>query len=708
MRAIWKREFRACFYTVTGWLFLAATLAFYFLYFYVYNLSYGYPSISYAMNAIAFLFLITVPVLTMRILAEERHSKTDQLILTAPVSVGKIVIGKYLALAAVFTIAVLAIGLSLVLLGSFGTISYAENAAALLGFWLYGLVSIAVGTFVSSLTESQVIAAVLAFVCLFLGYMMEGITQVISSSGNLLTRILNCYNLTLGMENMLNGELDITAVIYYISMIFLFLFLTTQSIQKRRWSVSVKKPGLGVFHAGFAAAAAGAVIACNLAADALPDSITKIDLTSAKLYSVTDDTKRMLADLSTDKEKKVELYVLANEATHDEQLASTLRHYAELSPNITVTYADPAVSPNFYEKYTQDPVSVNSVIVVCNERSKVINYDSIYETEVDYQTYTSQTTGYDGEGQLTSAIQYVTNDDMRTVYEITGHGETSLSGSYQEAVQKMNLNLQSINLIETDSLPDDCAAVVIQGPQTDFSKDDAQKIMDYLADGGKVFLTLSYTEKPLANVQGILEAYQLELKRGMVVETNAGNYYQNPLYLLPDISYDTVTAGVSDEYVLVPRAQVIDYPDEEEDSTLSYTELLHTSDQSYLKTDVMNMMSFEKEDGDLDGPFTAGISAVDASSGAQLIVYTSMEMFTEDADYIVSGNNAALFAASISSLAGEEGESSLIVIPVKKYSKERLALPQGTVMITGFTTILAIPLLLLASGIFIWMKRRKA
>jgi len=679
MRAIWKREFRACFYTVTGWLFLAATLAFYFLYFYVYNLSYGYPSISYAMNAIAFLFLITVPLLTMRILAEERHSKTDQLILTAPVSVGKIVIGKYLALAAVFTIAVLAIGLSLVLLGSFGTISYAENAAALLGFWLYGLVSIAVGTFVSSLTESQVIAAVLAFVCLFLGYMMEGITQVISSSGNLLTRILNCYNLT-----------------------------TTQSIQKRRWSVSVKKPGLGVFHAGFAAAAAGAVIACNLAADALPDSITKIDLTSAKLYSVTDDTKRMLADLSTDKEKKVELYVLANEATQDEQLASTLRHYAELSPNITVTYADPAVSPNFYEKYTQDPVSVNSVIVVCNERSKVINYDSIYETEVDYQTYTSQTTGYDGEGQLTSAIQYVTNDDMRTVYEITGHGETSLSGSYQEAVQKMNLNLQSINLIETDSLPDDCAAVVIQGPQTDFSKDDAQKIMDYLADGGKVFLTLSYTEKPLANVQGILEAYQLELKRGMVVETNAGNYYQNPLYLLPDISYDTVTAGVSDEYVLVPRAQGIAYPDEEEDSTLSYTELLHTSDQSYLKTDVMNMMSFEKEDGDLDGPFTAGISAVDASSGAQLIVYTSMEMFTEDADYIVSGNNAALFAASISSLAGEEGESSLIVIPVKKYSKERLALPQGTVMITGFTTILAIPLLLLASGIFIWMKRRKA
>ena len=92
MWAVLKREFRACFQSVVGWLFLAATLAFYFLYFYVYNLSYGYPYIAYSLNAMTFLFLVTVPILTMRILAEERHSKTDQLILTAPVSVGKIVL----------------------------------------------------------------------------------------------------------------------------------------------------------------------------------------------------------------------------------------------------------------------------------------------------------------------------------------------------------------------------------------------------------------------------------------------------------------------------------------------------------------------------------------------------------------------------------------------------------------------------------------
>lgn len=191
MRAIWKREWKACFQSVIGWLFLAATLAIYFLYFYVYNLSYGYPYISYSLNAIAFLFLVTIPVLTMRTLAEERHAKTDQLLLTAPVSIGKIILGKYFALASVFSVAMLVISLSPLLLGRFGTVPYAESYAAVLGFWLYGLVCIAIGLFVSSLTESQVIAAVLTFVFLFLGYMMGGITQIISSSGNLLTRILS-------------------------------------------------------------------------------------------------------------------------------------------------------------------------------------------------------------------------------------------------------------------------------------------------------------------------------------------------------------------------------------------------------------------------------------------------------------------------------------------------------------------------------------
>lgn len=706
MRAIFKREFKACFQSVIGWLFLAVTLAFYFLYFYVYNLSYGYPYISYSLNAIAFIFLVTVPVLTMRILAEERHAKTDQLILTAPVSVGRVVAGKYLALAAVFSIAIAVISLSPLLLGRFGTVPYAESYVAILGFWLYGLTCIAIGTFVSSLTESQVISAVLTFAFLFLGYMMDGITQMISSGGNLLTQILGCYDLTSGLDRLTNGQLDLTAIVYYISVTALFLFLTTQSIQKRRWSVSIKKIGMGIFNAGFSAAAVAVAVILNLTAGTLPTALTNIDCTSSKLYSITDDTKRILSAL----DQQVELYVIANEASGDAQLAATLQKYRELSSNIKVTYVDPAVSPNFYQKYTQDQISGNSIIAVCKERSKVIDYSDIYETEVDYQTYSSQTTGYDAEGQLTSAIQYVTNEDMQNVYQITGHGESSVSGRFQEAIEKMNLGLQSLNLLETDEVPKDCQVLMILGPQSDFSRDDADKVMDYLSGGGKALITTQYTTEPMENFKSILEAYGLQLNDGMIIEANDGNYYQNPLYLLPDISYDTVTAEVSDEYIFAPYAQGLTqlHEQEEEDDTISYTRLLSTSEQAFVKADMQNMTTFEKEEGDTEGPFTVGISVTDSESQAQLYVYTSTEMFSEEADRQVSGNNAALFAASVSSMAAGEETSNLIVIPVKEYTLESLAISQGTIILAGFCSVIAVPILLVAVGIVIWMKRRKA
>ncbi len=708
MRAVFKREFRICFQTVTGWLFLAVTLAFYFLYFYVYNLSYGNPYITYPLNSMTFLFLITVPVLTMRILAEERHAKTDQLILTAPVSVGKIVLAKYLALAAVFTAAMAVTGLSVLFAGSFGTVPYKENFVALSGFWLYGLTCIAIGTFVSSLTESQVIAAVLSFVFLFAGYMMGAVTGLISTSGNLLTKILNCYNLTDGLDRLSGGELDLTAVIYYISISGLFLFLTVQSIQKRRWSVSARRIGTGVFHAGFAAAAIIAVVLLNIVADTLPSSWTKIDCTYAGLYAISEDTKHLLSGLK----EPVDLYVLAGESSADQQLDNTLRTYEELSPKVKVTYMDPAVSPNFYQKYTQDNIPVNSIIAVCGERSKVISYSDIYESVMDYQTYTSQTTGYDAEGQLTSAIQYLTSKDLQTVYELTGHGETALSGSFKEAIEKMNLNLQTINLLETEEMPQDCEAVIINGPASDLSRDDVDKILRYLEDGGKALISTQYTTEKMDHLEELLAAYQLRLQEGIIIETDGSRYYRNPMYLLPEIASDAMTASVSDGYVCVPYAQGLSYPkqktDDTEEETHVFAPLFVTSDQAFLKKDVENMQSLDKEKEDEDGPFTLGLSVTDTDTQAQLVVLTSSLMLGEEADSWVYGSNSGFFTSVVGSFVGDDGTSSLIVIPVKQYTLEALTIPRGTAVLAGIITVIVIPLSLLVLGLVIWIRRRRA
>lgn len=205
MFAVLKREFRSYFQNVIGWLFVAALMALFGLYFYVYNLRQGYPYLYYTLSAITIIFMIAVPILTMRSFAEDRKNKTDQLMLTAPVPVAKVVLGKYLAMLAVFTVDIAVFCVTPLILRAFGTIPMGESYIAILAFWLYGAASIAVGMFISALTESQVIAAVLTFVVLFISYMMQSLTGLISSDGNWLTKILNGLDLYAPFEKFQGG-----------------------------------------------------------------------------------------------------------------------------------------------------------------------------------------------------------------------------------------------------------------------------------------------------------------------------------------------------------------------------------------------------------------------------------------------------------------------------------------------------------------------
>lgn len=717
MLAIFKREFKSYFQSVIGWLFLAATLSIFGLYFYVYNLVYGYPDISNTLSSVTFIFLITVPVLTMRVLAEEQKNKTDQLILTAPVSVGKIVAAKFLAMGAVFSIAVAVIAVTPLILSAFGTVPFRENYVAVLGFWLYGLTCIAIGMFISSLTESQVIAAVLTFVLLFAGYMMESICSLISTSGNLLTRVLGCYDLTGRLDNFFAGMFDLAGIVYYFSLVLLFLFLTVQSIQKRRYSISKKKIGLGVFNAGMVAFGVALAVVLNLVAGALPTTLTQLDATTKKLYSLTDETKEMLKGLEED----ITIYVLSAEASMDETVAKTLERYADSSSHITVEYKDPSKYPNFYTQYTDDTsITRNSLIVVSGKRNKVVNYSNMYEGSYD-SSYNWSTTGYDGEGQITSAIQYVTSEDMPVIYELEGHNEVSVSGGFSEVIEKANITVEKINLLQYDEIPEDAAAIIINGPSSDFSGDDAEKVSNYLKSGGKAFITTTYTDKDMTNFYSILSEYGVTVAEGIVMEGDSEHYYQQPYYLLPDIQYSTLTSGASGNYVFAPSAQGLIYPKESEeaadteggtesaDSDITYTELLTTSDSAYVKKDVAALETLDKEEGDTNGPFALGLDVkktVDEDKTTELILYSCTGIFADNADQMVSGNNSNLFAGAVSGLVDNAGESTT-VIPVKAYDSSTLTVSAAVMFAGAALGIIVIPVLLLAVGIVIWARRRK-
>ena len=702
MKAIFKKEFLSYMHSVVGFLFMAVTIFFFALYATVYNLLSGYPYVSYTLSAIIFLFLLAIPILSMRILAEERKQRTDQLILTAPVSVGKIVLGKFFAMAAIFMIPVLLMCVFPLYLQKFGTISMGETYVAILAFALYGLTCIAVGLFISSITESQVIAAVLSFGILFLTYMMSGIQNIISSTGNLLTKFLGIFDFQTRFANMTNGILDITAVVYFISVIGLLLFLTTQSIQKRRYSVSVRNFSMGAYSSITIVIVVALTVIVNLIAGKVPSKYTNIDVTSNKLYTITDQTKKLLENLTED----INIFVINSEDSADTTLNQTLKYYEDSSSHIKVTYIDPLVNPQFVSQYTTSSIAQNSIVVESAKRYQLISYNDIYETQTDYSTYQQNVTGYDAEGQLTSAIAYCTSEDMPKIYMIAGHNEYTLDSGFQTAIEKENIEYETINLMDYEAVPEDAECIIIHAPEKDFSSDDADKVIAYLNQGGKAFITVEYVGTELPNFERILSEFGMTIQMGYAVDTSAGNYYQKPIFLLPNVEYADETNGLTGAYtyLIAPYAQGIDVPDEEIEG-ITYTKLLNGSENSIVKTNITNASTYEKEEGDIEGPVCIGVKAEKTldSGTSTIYLFASAQMFTDSIDNAVSGNNKQLFSNIMSTLANHETSVS---VPVKSYEMDSLIVSASDLAVFGIIAVVILPLALLVAGLIIWLNRR--
>ena len=287
MTAVWKREIGSYYRSITGWLLAAFLLIFAGIYCMAYNLS-GYTArFEHVLSAISFIYLIAVPIISMRVLAEEKRQKTDQLLYSLPMRLSSVVIGKYLGMLVVLAFPVLILALYPLILSQFGTIQYASAYGALFAFFLLGACLLSIGLFISSVTESQVAAAVITLVTMLLLYFMNGLAGFLSTEASvslialmlmviifaavlqllaknpiisILAAVLGCGALYLWyagnpsffsglfadmmqsvsvfdrFDSFVDGVFDLTAVVYYLSIICVFLFLTVQSMEKRRWN----------------------------------------------------------------------------------------------------------------------------------------------------------------------------------------------------------------------------------------------------------------------------------------------------------------------------------------------------------------------------------------------------------------------------------------------------------------------------------------
>lgn len=706
MKAIYKRELRSYFCSFTGWLFVAVNLFMMGLYFIVYNMLIGYPTIAYVLQSIVFTYIVTIPILTMRVLSEERKNKTDQLILTAPVSVGKIVLGKYLALMTVLLIPTLFMGVLPLFLRLGGEFQMGVSYASLLGFFLYGGLALAVGLFLSALTESVVIAAVLAFGALFLGYIMPGISSLLTSTGTsavttVIARILSCFDMVGRFDTLSSGYFELEAAVYYVTAIALALFCTAQVIQKRRYNISGSGIKLGAYSVLGIFVAIALTVVVNLGLNYVPEQYSSFDLTQNKLYRLTEETKAFLTGLSED----VTIYVLAEEGAGDENLEKTLEQMEDQSGHVRVSYVSTAKNPNFYQNYTQEQPVSNSLIVEGEKRSRVVSFEDIYAYEMDYNTYSYQITGYDGEGQIVSAIAYVTTEDMPVLYAVGGHGELELEDKFVSAIEKENVSCEQLMLYSVDEIPEDAQGVILNAPTGDYSEDDAKKVIDYLKKGGNALIISTMTEGEMTNFESILDFYGISEIEGTIVEQDRNFYYQNPYYLFPNIESAEVTAALTNSLVFAPFSMGLSYEDTLEDTV--YTPLLTTSGSAFSKTDITDTSDYSKGANDIEGPFVVSVEAEKSTEDGNVshaFVVGGESLFTGLADDKVPGNNVKLFGSMISNLV--EHETS-VAIPVKSLSMPNLTFKAQTAYIAAVLCVVVIPLATLITGLVIWLKRRR-
>ena len=348
----------------------------------------------------------------------------------------------------------------------------------------------------------------------------------------------------------------------------------------------------------------------------------------------------------------------------------------------------------------------NSVLVVGQNRSKAVDYYDIYQYSMDYSTYSSSLSSFDGEGQITSAIAYVTAEDMPVVYTLTGHDEAELSTTVTSSIEKENIELKSLSLLTEEAVPEDAKAVIIYGSISDISEDEKNKLEAYMEQGGQIVLLLGYTDKDTPNLDSLLGDYGITLADGLVLEGDSQHHLPNyPYYLLPDIQSSAYTSDVSSRYVLLAFAQgMTEAADISED--LTYESLLTTSAKSYSKTN-LESENLDQEEGDIVGPFDLGAvvtKTIDEDTEAKLIVFSSETLLDEQVDSMVSGGNSTLFLNVMSQLVDHE---STVSIEPKSMSTEYLTVPAGSAIFWGILTIILIPLLLLATGGIIWFGRRK-
>lgn len=440
------------------------------------------------------------------------------------------------------------------------------------------------------------------------------------------------------------------------------------------------------------------VIVFNMIVNLIPENKRQFDISSTNIYEISSKSKKIINKVDHD----VTFYVLAEKSSTDKRIKTFINKYASLSDKIHIKWIDPVLHPSALTKYGTEE---NNIVISCKKtnRTTTVSFDDILVSSDSYYSTSSSASSFDGDGQLTSALNYVTSDKEYKAYYTSGHGESSLSSEVTSLLTKSRISTSDLLLMTATSIPDDCDLLIIDGATSDFTKDEVKLLSSYLKRGGKVVTLLAQTNKSMKNLYGLLKDYGLTVQSGYIADTERsyqGNYY----YLIPNLSVSgDMASGISSNSVMMINSKGMTQSTPVRDS-ISTDAFMTTSSNGYAVT----------EKKQTQGTYVLGATSTESvkvknSKGkkvtkeSRLTVYGSNMLIDEQITSSFSSlENLTLFTNSVTASLDNADNVSI--------SPKSLEVSYNTIAHPGPFSILVvfvIPVGLIIGGFIVWFRRRR-
>ena len=781
MGAIFKREIKSHLTNIFGWIFIAVSMGLIGFSVISTNLISAVPQVEYGMNIPVMAMLLTIPFLCMLIFAPENKSGNIKFLLSLPIKTHNIVLGKFLAALTIFAIPTLVLAVIPLVLSIYGKVLFAQSYASILAYFLIGaamiaicmfigansrrsLVALAVGVLVSavlyagpvlsayipttpiaSLIAVMALALVIGLVVWLLSKkpVIGGVALCVSaipaaiaylvdpaSFTSLFRRILSFISPFERMSRFSLGILDFGDVVYLVSIVALFVFLTCRTIQKTR--DGAKRTSLKSVTTVVAPLVIA--IAINLGTCAIPAAFITVDASGLDIYSLSDASWEFASKTDED----VTIYLLSEQGIPDEQIEQILLEYEAASPHIDYKLINVTADPDFVLEYigvsyyhvNEDgikPLSNHSIIIESAKRHTVINSSNYYKYKVGSYYYSESeflslcqqavSEGYDIaqigyetffnlDKVVVSGIEFVTQNNISTVFTLTGHGEQAVDDSFYTNIKySQNGAYNELNLDNVNSIPAHCSALIISSPQTDLSSDDADKIIEYLERGGDVILITSPENTQMTNLLRVTEAFGLTAQSGVISDSDKNHHMNdNNAYLVLNTNAEHPVAYFvrtnyssqnSDVFARFPDAHPI-IKTESPDEKLVINEIFTTSE----KATVSNSGEAKKH---VTGYSVQKEIDEDTGNTANLFWYSSYEAFSKECakDHPI---NIVYLLVSLSYVGGTQDFETSLDVDYRSISGSFLKVPQNIPVVWGITFGL-ITLIVICSGIALFISR---